>query len=66
MAAADEQFYKDVIRTGYRGPYLKKLATDVAEGTLDLEELNDPNLADDEVAARLLDFPASARMQRRT
>ena len=57
MAAADEQFYKDVIRTGYRGPYLKKLATDVAEGTLDLEELNDPNLADDEVAARLLELP---------
>ena len=57
MAAANEQFYKDVIRTGYRGPYLKKLATDVAEGTLDLEELNDPNLADDDVAARLLELP---------
>ena len=57
MAAADEQFYKDVIRAGYRGPYLKALATDVAEGTLDLEELNDPELADDEVAARLLELP---------
>ena len=57
MAAADERFYKDVIRAGYRGPYLKKLATDVAEGTLDLEELNDPELRDDEVAARLLELP---------
>jgi 3-methyladenine DNA glycosylase/8-oxoguanine DNA glycosylase len=57
MAAADEQFYKDVIRAGYRGPYLKRLATDVAEGTLDLEELNDPELPDDEVAARLLELP---------
>jgi len=57
MATADEQFYKDVIRAGYRGPYLKALATDVAEGTLDLEELNDPELADDEVAARLLELP---------
>jgi 3-methyladenine DNA glycosylase/8-oxoguanine DNA glycosylase len=57
MAAADEQFCKDVIRTGYRGPYLKALATDVAEGTLDLEELNDPELPDDEVAARLLELP---------
>ncbi|MBA3735134.1 MAG: hypothetical protein H0W90_08055 [Actinobacteria bacterium] len=57
MAAADEKFYKDVIRAGYRGPYLKKLATDVAEGTLDLEELNDPELSDDEVAARLLALP---------
>jgi 3-methyladenine DNA glycosylase/8-oxoguanine DNA glycosylase len=57
MAAADEQFYKDVIRAGYRSPYLKELATDVAEGTLDLEELNDPDLPDDEVAARLLELP---------
>jgi len=57
MAAADEQFYKDVIRAGYRGPYLKKLATDVAEGTLDLEALNDSELADDEIAARLLELP---------
>jgi 3-methyladenine DNA glycosylase/8-oxoguanine DNA glycosylase len=57
MAAADEQFYKDVIRAGYRGPYLKALATDVAEGTLDLEELNDPELTDDDVAARLLELP---------
>jgi N-glycosylase/DNA lyase len=57
MAAADEQFYKDVIRAGYRGPYLKKLATDVAEGTLDLEELNNPELPDDEVVARLLELP---------
>jgi N-glycosylase/DNA lyase len=57
MAAADEQFYKNVIRAGYRGPYLKTLATDVAEGTLDLEELNDPELPHDEVAARLLELP---------
>ncbi|MDX6402251.1 MAG: hypothetical protein QOF27_2857 [Gaiellaceae bacterium] len=57
MAAADEQFYKDVIRAGYRGPYLKKLATEVAKGALDLEELNDPELPDDEAAARLLALP---------
>ena len=57
MAAADEQVYKNVIRAGYRGPYLKALAADVAEGTLDLEELNDPELPDDEVAARLLELP---------
>ena len=57
MAGADEEFYRDVIRTGYRGPYLKQLATDVVEGTVDLEELNDPDLPDDEVAARLLALP---------
>jgi 3-methyladenine DNA glycosylase/8-oxoguanine DNA glycosylase len=57
MADADEAFYRDVVRAGYRGPYLKTLATDVAEGALDLEELNDPELPDDEVVARLLALP---------
>jgi 3-methyladenine DNA glycosylase/8-oxoguanine DNA glycosylase len=57
MAEADEQLYKDVIRAGYRGPYLKQLATDVAEGTLDLEELGDPELPDEEAYARLLALP---------
>ena len=54
MAVADEQFYKDVIRAGYRGPYMRQLATDVAEGTIDLEELNDSELPDEEVGTRLL------------
>jgi 3-methyladenine DNA glycosylase/8-oxoguanine DNA glycosylase len=57
MAAADESFYRDVLRAGYRGPYLKTLAEDVAAGRLDLEELNDPELPNDEVAARLLALP---------
>jgi 3-methyladenine DNA glycosylase/8-oxoguanine DNA glycosylase len=57
MAAVDESFYRDVVRTGYRGPYLKKLATDVAEGTIDLEQLNDPALSDEEAAAQLLALP---------
>src|SRR5215212_8577246 len=57
MAQADESFYRDVMRAGYRGPYLKTLATDVAEGRIDLEQLHDPELPDDEVAARLLALP---------
>ncbi len=57
MAAADEGFYRDVIRAGYRGPYLKTLASDVAEGHIDLEELNDRDLPDEEVALRLLALP---------
>ena len=57
MADADEGFYRDVVRAGYRGPYLKKLASDVAEGAVDLEALNDPALPDDEAAARLLELP---------
>jgi 3-methyladenine DNA glycosylase/8-oxoguanine DNA glycosylase len=57
MAEADEQFYKDVARTGYRGPYLRSLAASVASGELDLEQLNDPALPEDEVAERLLALP---------
>jgi 3-methyladenine DNA glycosylase/8-oxoguanine DNA glycosylase len=57
MADADVDFYRGVVRAGYRGPYLGTLATQVAEGALDLEALNDPELPDDEVAARLLALP---------
>ena len=54
MAAADEDFYRDVARAGYRGPYLRTLALDVAEGRVDLEALRGPALSDDEVAESLL------------
>jgi 3-methyladenine DNA glycosylase/8-oxoguanine DNA glycosylase len=54
MADADAHFYTEVARAGYRGPYLRALAADVAEGRLDLEELNDPLLPDEDVAERLL------------
>jgi 3-methyladenine DNA glycosylase/8-oxoguanine DNA glycosylase len=57
MAAADEAFYRDVVRAGYRGPYLRAIAAAVASGTLDLEELHDPELSDTEVAERLLALP---------
>ena len=57
MAEADEQFYKEIVRSGYRGAYFRALATDVAEGRLDLEALLDPKLSEEEVAARLLALP---------
>ena len=60
MAAARESFYRDVVRAGYRGTYLKTLAAQVADGSLDLEELREvgpEELPDDEVAARLLALP---------
>jgi 3-methyladenine DNA glycosylase/8-oxoguanine DNA glycosylase len=57
MAAADEAFYRDVARAGYRGAYLRTLAKNVAGGSLDLEALNDPASPDDEVAATLLALP---------
>jgi len=60
MATAPAGFYKKVAGTGYRGPYLKTLATDVARGRVDLEGLagaSRDDLPDDDVAARLLALP---------
>jgi N-glycosylase/DNA lyase len=33
MAAAGDDFYRDVVRAGYRGAYLRALAADVAAGS---------------------------------
>ena len=60
MAEAGDEFYKDVVRAGYRGPYFRALAGSVASGELDLEELATApaeDLPDQEVAARLLAIP---------
>jgi N-glycosylase/DNA lyase len=54
VAQAGDAFFRDVARAGYRGPYLRVVADDVASGRLDLEALRDPALADEEVADRLL------------
>ncbi len=54
VAEAGDAFFRDVARAGYRGPYLRTLADDVASGRIDLEALQDPALSDDEVAERLL------------
>jgi len=60
MAEAEEGFYREVARAGYRGPRLRALAVAVAAGELDLEELlvSPPaELPDDEAERRLLELP---------
>jgi 3-methyladenine DNA glycosylase/8-oxoguanine DNA glycosylase len=60
MAAAPDRFYKKVAGAGYRGPYLKTLAKDVASGRVELESLarrSREELPDDEVAAQLQALP---------
>ena len=57
MAEQDERFFTEIVRAGYRGPYLRTIARDVAEQKLDLEALLDPELPDAEVEARLLALP---------
>jgi 3-methyladenine DNA glycosylase/8-oxoguanine DNA glycosylase len=60
MAAADESFYRDVVRAGYRGAYLRSLSADVSSGALDLEALGRATreeLPDDDLATLLLALP---------
>jgi len=57
LAVAGEAFFRDEVRAGYRGKYLLRLASDVADGVVDLERLRDPELSDPEVMQRLLALP---------
>jgi N-glycosylase/DNA lyase len=60
MAEAGEEFYRDVARAGYRGPYLIAIARAVADGELDLEALQratPEELPDDELERSLLALP---------
>ncbi len=53
MAAAPERFYREVVRAGYRAPFLAALAREVAAGTLDLEALRGSTLPTPELLRRL-------------
>ena len=59
MAASPERFYREVVRAGYRGPYLRSLARMVAAGEVDIERLGEPDngLSDDEVEEALVALP---------
>jgi N-glycosylase/DNA lyase len=53
LARRPVSFFRDVVRAGYRAPYLKALATRVATGGLDLEALRDPTVPSETVYERL-------------
>jgi 3-methyladenine DNA glycosylase/8-oxoguanine DNA glycosylase len=60
MADAPQSFYRDVVRSGYRGAYLIALARAVADGELDLEAYATATPAmvpDAELEAALLALP---------
>jgi 3-methyladenine DNA glycosylase/8-oxoguanine DNA glycosylase len=59
MAETGEEFYKDVVRAGYRGRYMLALSRSVAESKVDLEALDAPceELPDEELERRLLALP---------
>lgn len=60
IAGADETFFREIARAGYRGPYFQALARAVAAGELDLEgwrAASPSDLPDDELARNLLALP---------
>ena len=60
MAAAPASFYRDVVRAGYRGPYLIELARRVEAGEVDLETMAASTIAertDDDIEQELLGLP---------
>ncbi|CAN5594791.1 hypothetical protein BH24ACT22_BH24ACT22_20510 [soil metagenome] len=60
MAGAGEDFYRDVVRAGYRGRYLETLSSSVVEGSLDLEALGQASpeeLPDEELGKCLMELP---------
>jgi 3-methyladenine DNA glycosylase/8-oxoguanine DNA glycosylase len=60
MAARPETFFREVVRSGYRAPYLRALATSVADGTVDVESwagASRDDLSDAELERRLLALP---------
>ena len=60
MADAEESFYREVVRAGYRGAYLRSLAASVASGEVELSGLANASradLSDEELGERLQELP---------
>jgi 3-methyladenine DNA glycosylase/8-oxoguanine DNA glycosylase len=60
MAKAGDVWYRDTARTGYRGAYLRAIATSVARGEIDLdalEAMSPEQLPDEALEKRLLELP---------
>jgi N-glycosylase/DNA lyase len=66
LAAAPESWFREVARMGYRGAYVRAIATDVAGGVLDLESLRSTErYGDEDVEERLLALPGIGTVWRR-
>lgn len=58
LTQTPDDWYRDVARMGYRGPYVKSIARDASSGALDLESLlPSRGLDDDAVEEALLALP---------
>src|SRR5262249_50882242 len=57
MAAAGERFYRDVVRAGYRAPYLADIARRTASGELTLEPYRGASDSAADLRRKLLALP---------
>lgn len=57
LASTPDQWYRDVARMGYRGPYVRAIATAATIGSLDVEAFADRASSDEDVTAQLLALP---------
>jgi 3-methyladenine DNA glycosylase/8-oxoguanine DNA glycosylase len=60
MASADDGFYREAMRSGYRGPFLRGVAERVVNGEVDLEGLAraaPDDVSDDDLERELLALP---------
>lgn len=57
LARRPERFYRERIRAGYRAPWLRAIARQVAAGRLDVESWRDPALSTEELRERIGALP---------
>jgi 3-methyladenine DNA glycosylase/8-oxoguanine DNA glycosylase len=57
LARTPERWFSNIARMGYRGPYVRAIARDVASGRLDLERMRPGLMDEDDVEAALLELP---------
>jgi len=57
LAERPERFFRETIRIGYRAPYLRAIARQVALGRLDVEAWRDPALPEEELQRRIRALP---------
>ena len=54
MAQEPPRFYRDAVRAGYRGPFLRDIARGVTSGAIDPEAWNDPLRSTEEIRKEIL------------
>jgi len=57
LASRPVRFFRETVRAGYRAPWMRHIAREVAAGRLDVEAWRDPALPEEELRERILALP---------